>query len=76
MDVFIDGVKYVPVKEVIENTTDSKASGLLSDNRRLKTALKEIAKAEGRYSMDKLTHASNTIDNMKKIANDALALTK
>jgi hypothetical protein len=35
-------------------------------------ALTEIAKAEGRYSMDQLTHASNTIEDMQAIAVAAL----
>ena len=35
-------------------------------------ALKEIAKGEGPYDMDHLKHASNTIDNMKEIANKAI----
>jgi hypothetical protein len=36
-------------------------------------ALKQIAKGEGRYSQDPLTHASNTIDDMKELAKAALA---
>lgn len=35
----------------------------------LEEALTEIAKGEGAYDMDKLKHASNTIENMKAIAN-------
>ena len=35
-------------------------------------ALKEIAEGKGRYSLDPLTHASNTIEDMKKLATDAL----
>lgn len=35
-------------------------------------ALKEITKGEGAYSMEKLKHASNTIDNMKSLAKKAL----
>ena len=38
----------------------------------LLSALKEISKGEGVYSTDKLKHAENTIENMKKIAIDAL----
>lgn len=30
--------------------------------------LEEIAEGKGRYSMDKLTHASNTIDDMRALA--------
>ena len=36
-------------------------------------ALREIAKGKGAYSRDPLTHAKNTIDNMKEIASDAIA---
>ena len=36
-------------------------------------ALKEIAEGKGRYSADKLTHASNTIADMKEIALRAIA---
>jgi DNA-binding MarR family transcriptional regulator len=36
-------------------------------------ALKEIAKGEGRFSLDHLKHAKNTIEDMKELANQALA---
>ena len=39
----------------------------------LENALTEIAKGEGRYSMDPLEHAGNTIEDMMGLANDALA---
>jgi len=35
-------------------------------------ALKEISEGKGRYSLDPLTHASNTIDDMKEVAVKAL----
>lgn len=35
-------------------------------------ALKEITKGEGAFSQDRLTHATNTIENMKDIAQAAL----
>ncbi len=35
-------------------------------------ALKEIEKGEGAFSRDQLTHAMNTIDNMKRIAAAAI----
>jgi len=34
--------------------------------------LLEIKKGKGRYSMDKLTHAWNTITDMKKLAKETL----
>ena len=36
-------------------------------------ALKEIAKMEGAYSRDPLTHAENVIENLTNIANKAIA---
>jgi len=36
-------------------------------------ALKQIARGEGRFSIDHLTHAENTIEAMLKIANEAIA---
>ena len=41
---------------------------------KLLEALKEIAKGEGKYNRDPLQHAENTIENMKTIANKAIAL--
>jgi|GEM_PF-7034796 len=38
----------------------------------LEAALREIAKGEGAFSRDQLTHAENCIDNMKSIAQEAL----
>ena len=35
-------------------------------------ALKEIAKGEGKFNRDPLTHANNTIENMINIAQDAI----
>ncbi len=35
-------------------------------------ALKEISEGRGRYSRDELTHASNTIEDMKALAVQAL----
>jgi len=39
----------------------------------LLVALKDIAKGEGRYSIDQLEHAGNTIEDMIAIANAAIA---
>jgi len=36
-------------------------------------ALKEISEGKGRFSLDPLTHASNTIEDMKNLALAALA---
>lgn len=37
------------------------------------TALKKIAEGRGRFSTDQLTFAANTIDDMKELANEAIA---
>lgn len=41
-------------------------------NQKLLNALREIARGEGAYSRDELTHARNTIENTLKIANKAI----
>ena len=41
---------------------------------RVKIILEEIEKGEGAYSRDVLQHAENTIENMKKLAREALNL--
>ena len=46
---------------------------LLDDFNELLYALKEIAKTEGPYSRDPLTHAENVIENLTNIANKAIA---
>lgn len=38
-----------------------------------RAALTEILEGKGRYSRDQLEHASNTIEDMKEIAREALA---
>ncbi len=45
---------------------------LKAEVERLREALDEIAKGEGPYSIDPITHASNCIEAMKAIANKAL----
>ena len=48
------------------------ASSLRATRDKLRGALEEIAKGEGPFSRDPLTHASNTIDAMKELARAAL----
>lgn len=43
---------------------------------RLRVALTEVAKAEGPFSRDRLTHATNVIESMVSIATEALAPAK
>lgn len=40
---------------------------------RCEEALREVVKGEGRFSLDPLTHASNTIEDMRDIARRALS---
>jgi len=46
--------------------------GWSEELQRLREALKEISKGEGAYSLDRLTHAENTIRAMKDLARAAL----
>ena len=46
---------------------------LEATNAELLEALMEIAKGEGAFSLDQFTFANNTIENMKDIANTAIA---
>ena len=48
-------------------------AALLAERDGLRTALEEIAKGEGAFSRDRLTHASNCIESMKAIATAARA---
>jgi hypothetical protein len=45
---------------------------LLEENQKLRDALKEIQKGEGRYHLDPLEFATNTIESMITIATLAL----
>ena len=49
-----------------------KVSMVQAENERLRAALTEIAKAEGAYSRDHLTHCENTVDAMQALALAAL----
>ena len=46
---------------------------LISSAPALYEALKQIAKGEGRFSLDHLKHAENTIEDMKELATKALS---
>lgn len=67
-----------PIDMAIDSI-NGKVDGLLdiiaklkADNDRLREALQEVAKGEGPFSRDQLTHAQNTIEAMKEIALNAL----
>lgn len=68
-------VKYtdggVPTREQAEAN-----ARLIASAPDLLAALEEIAKGEGAFSLDPLTHAGNTIDNMKEIARAAIEKAK
>ena len=49
---------------------------LEEENARLRQALEEVAEGKGAFSLDSLTHAGNTIENMMSIAERALASTE
>ncbi len=40
----------------------------------MKQALREIAKLEGPFKRDRLEHAMSTLDNLERIAKEAIAL--
>ena len=46
---------------------------LVAEVEKLRSGLREIAKGEGRYSREPLEHASNTIEDMKLLAQELLA---
>lgn len=51
----------------------SQLSSLRERNEALREALRQIAKAEGPYSLDPFTHAENTIEAMALVAEAALS---
>ena len=62
--------------EEITRNRNKKIIDLEAQNAQLLAALENVAKCEGAYSRDELTHARNTIENMAKIAEDAIAAVK
>ena len=55
------------VRQLERELTEAQA-----ENEKLRGVLAEIAKGEGRFSLDPLTHAANTIEDMKNLAAHAL----
>ena len=51
-----------------QTTTGMSDRKLSTEVERLKAALVEIAKGDGAFNRDRLTHADNCIENMKSIA--------
>ncbi len=60
-------------EEVQRITAEQKAAALEATLEQAREALREIAKGEGRFSVDRLEHAENTIEDMKALALRALA---
>ena len=58
---------------LIGMTSRKSVADLMAAAPGLLDALKEIAKGEGPFSTDHMTHAENTIDAMKAIAVEAIA---
>ena len=63
------------LEEIAQNQVDE-IRRLKEINADLLAALKEIEKGEGAFSLDPLTFAGNTIENMKEIATAAIAKAK
>jgi hypothetical protein len=57
-------------------TTQNSAELTEAAARAMLAALKEIEKGQGAYNRDPLTHAWNTIDDMKELARAAIAQAK
>ena len=49
-------------------------TALSADRDALRLALARISEGRGRYSQDQLTHASNTVEDMKALAVEALGM--
>ena len=63
-----DSQKWAHQADALELETDR----LKTEVDKYHAALTEIQKGEGPFSVDHLTHASNTIDAMKELATDAI----
>ena len=74
-DRFNDWVTDIGVTNLID-LADEYHDKLVEAVRVAREALAEISKGNGRFSQDHLTHASNTIEDMKELANEALKLSE
>lgn len=61
-----------PTLEDEVRAKDNQIATLKTHVNGLRAALQEISEGRGRYSLDPLTHCGNTVDDMKKLALDAL----
>jgi hypothetical protein len=62
--------------EEIEKCKLCDRNKLRADNEKLREGIKEIAEGKGAYSVDRQTHADNTIREMKFIAEQLLKETE
>jgi len=68
---YIGGHAIATIHNEIQEGAKANAR-LIASSPDLLAALEEIAKGEGAFSLDPLTHAGNTIENMKAIARAAI----
>jgi len=66
LPIIVTNMPVLGTKEESEMTDER------TEIKRLKEALREIMKGEGRFNRDPLIHASNTIEDMIEIAREAL----
>ena len=64
--------KEIQAKALDHDELVQKVAALQQRIQELEGALREIQKGMGPYSQDPLEHASNTIEDMKRIATEAL----
>lgn len=69
-DAALMGAKHPAVADTIANAEF--ICRAVNSHDALLAALREIARGEGEYSRNTLTHASNTIEHMKEIAKKAI----
>lgn len=68
----VELAKLTPIEDDNNCKVMDANAKLMASAPKMLEALIEIAKGKGRYSMDKMEHASNTIQDMIQIANDAV----
>ena len=67
---------YIETLKPLQKKRDALMREIAKETEALRKALKEIAKREGPFSIGRLTHASNVIENMASIAEEALKETE
>ena len=72
IEAYMDQITYGEIPEDVAKANARLIVTACNCHADLLEALKEIAKGEGAYSQDPLTHAGNTITGMKNIATEAI----